>query len=137
MDDWFWNENRCGMGMKKVEEGYGYVYERDCDPSPVEDEIAEGVKLAEMIGEMRRLKEANERLAAKTKRDPVGHYIRGGLECIDVIKAISTEEEYRGYLRLSAVKYLWRLGEKDDPAKEAKKAEDFVRWLKESLEEQE
>lgn len=65
----------------------------------------------------------------KTARDPVDHYMRGGLECIDAMKAISTPEEFRGYLRLTALKYLWRLGEKDCPAKEAKKAKDYITWL--------
>ena len=67
-------------------------------------------------------------------RDPVSHYMTGGYECIDVMKAISTPEEYRGYLRLTAFKYLWRLGKKDLPAKEAKKALDFVSWLHAELE---
>jgi hypothetical protein len=66
-------------------------------------------------------------------RDPVPHYQRGGIECIDVMKAISTPEEFRGYLRLNAIKYLWRLGEKDDPAKEVKKALDYVRWLHDEM----
>lgn len=68
------------------------------------------------------------------KRDLVPHYVRGGHECIDVIRAISTREAFVEHCRLTAFKYLWRLGEKDDPAKELKKAEDYVRWARERLE---
>lgn len=62
------------------------------------------------------------------------HYTRGGLECIDAMRAISTQAEFVGFCRLTAFKYLWRLGEKDDPAKELRKAEDYIRWARERLE---
>lgn len=67
-------------------------------------------------------------------RTPVEHYMRGGIECIDAMRAISTPEEFQAHCRLTAFKYLWRLGEKDDPLREAKKTEDYVRWLRQSLE---
>jgi hypothetical protein len=70
-------------------------------------------------------------------RDPVEHYMRGGIECIDAMRAVSTREEYVAHCRLTALKYLWRLGEKDDPSKELKKAEDYIRWARERLEEAE
>lgn len=65
-------------------------------------------------------------------RTPVAHYQRGGIECIDAMKAISTPAEFQAFCRLTAFKYLWRLGEKDDPAREAKKAADYMRWLEQS-----
>jgi hypothetical protein len=67
-------------------------------------------------------------------RDPVNHYMRGGLECIDAMRAIATPAEFQAYCRLTAFKYLWRIGEKDDPVAEAKKAMDYARWMYESLE---
>jgi hypothetical protein len=70
-------------------------------------------------------------------RDPVEHYMRGGIECIDAMRAVSTREEFVAHCRLTALKYLWRLGEKDDPSKELKKAEDYIRWARERLEEAE
>ena len=70
-------------------------------------------------------------------RDPVEHYQGDGIECIDAMRAISTHEQFVGYLRLTALKYLWRLGKKDLPSKEAKKAGDYVRWLHEELEAEE
>ena len=40
------------------------------------------------------------------------HYKVGGIETIDYMKAKSTPEEFEGYLRLSALKYLSRVGHK-------------------------
>jgi len=68
-------------------------------------------------------------------RDTVSHYCSGDYECIDVMRAISTRDEFVAFCRLTAIKYLWRLGKKDDPARELKKAEDYMRWARERLEE--
>lgn len=62
------------------------------------------------------------------------HYNDGGFECIDIMRAIAPHEEFVGFCRWSAFKYLWRLGKKDCTAKEAGKAEVYCRWLKEALE---
>ena len=36
------------------------------------------------------------------------HYKQGDIECIDAIKAALTEEEFRGYCKGNALKYIWR-----------------------------
>jgi len=36
------------------------------------------------------------------------HYTVGDIECIDAIKAALTEEEFRGYCKGNALKYIWR-----------------------------
>lgn len=36
------------------------------------------------------------------------HYTKGGIECIEAIKAALTEEEFRGYCKGNALKYIWR-----------------------------
>jgi len=36
------------------------------------------------------------------------HYKSGGMELIDIFKAKFTEEEFRGFLRMNALKYLFR-----------------------------
>ena len=36
------------------------------------------------------------------------HYNQGGIECIDAIEAALTPEEFRGYLKGNALKYIWR-----------------------------
>jgi len=63
--------------------------------------------------------------------DPVNpeHYKLGSIECIDAVKAMLTEEEWRGYLKGTAMVYLWRLGHKDAPEQEAKKTIWYMKWL--------
>ena len=36
------------------------------------------------------------------------HYKQGGIECIDAIQAALTPEEFRGYCKGNALKYIWR-----------------------------
>lgn len=43
--------------------------------------------------------------------DPVNHpahYTAGAVECIDAIEAALTPEEFRGYCKGNALKYVWR-----------------------------
>jgi Protein of unknwon function (DUF3310) len=60
------------------------------------------------------------------------HYKQNGIETIDYMKAISTKEEYRGHLKLTAIKYLSRLGKKDNELQEASKCLWYVEKLVES-----
>jgi len=62
------------------------------------------------------------------------HYKVGGIEAIDYMRAKSTQEEFTGYLRLSALKYLSRAGHKDDALQDYKKAHWFISRLVEELE---
>jgi hypothetical protein len=36
------------------------------------------------------------------------HYRQGKIECIDAIEAALTPEEFRGYCKGNAIKYIWR-----------------------------
>lgn len=36
------------------------------------------------------------------------HYKQGEVECIDAIKSALTPEEFRGYCKGNALKYIWR-----------------------------
>lgn len=54
------------------------------------------------------------------------HYTAGGIEAIDVIKAKLTPEEYRGYLKGSALKYLLRANFKGQHDKDVLKCAWFV-----------
>ena len=49
------------------------------------------------------------------------HY-GGNIECIDYIQDKLTPEEYRGFLRGSVIKYIDRLGKKEDDKADAEKA---------------
>lgn len=43
--------------------------------------------------------------------DPVNHpthYTAGSIECIDAIRAALSPDEFRGYCKGNAIKYIWR-----------------------------
>ena len=62
------------------------------------------------------------------------HYKIGGIETIDYMKAKSTPEEFKGHLRLTALKYLSRFGKKDDELQELKKAKWYLDRLVQEIE---
>ena len=62
------------------------------------------------------------------------HYTVGGIETIDYMEAKSSPEEFRGHLRLTALKYLSRTGYKDDAIQDLKKAQWYLNKLIETLE---
>ena len=57
------------------------------------------------------------------------HYTVGGIETIDYMLAKSSPEEFKGHLRLTAIKYLSRAGHKDNILQEYKKAAVYLNWL--------
>ena len=63
--------------------------------------------------------------------DPVNpsHYKKGDIECIDAIRSMLTEDEWRGFLKGTSVAYLWRLGHKDAVEQDARKTLWYVSWL--------
>ena len=70
------------------------------------------------------------------KKDHINpdHYKTGGIETIEYMKAKSTPEEFKGHLRLTALKYLSRFGKKDDELQELKKCRWYLDRLIEELE---
>ena len=62
------------------------------------------------------------------------HYTAGGIETIDYMRAKASPEEFRGYWRLNALKYLSRAGLKGDAVTDLKKAAWYVNRLIEDLE---
>jgi len=54
-------------------------------------------------------------------------------ECIKVLKAWMSPDEYRGFLRGNAIKYLCRTGKKDEAAQECNKAIWYINKLVEDL----
>ena len=57
------------------------------------------------------------------------HYNTGSIECIDAIKGMLNHDEYIGYLRGNALKYMWRFRYKKSPIEDLRKA----RWYEERL----
>ena len=41
------------------------------------------------------------------------HYTQGDIECIDAMRSMLTEEEFRGYVKAAVLKYVWREGLKE------------------------
>ena len=56
------------------------------------------------------------------------HYCKGGVECIDAIKASMTPEAYKGYLKGNCLKYLWRYEAKGG-VESLRKAGVYLNWL--------
>jgi hypothetical protein len=65
------------------------------------------------------------------------HYTFGGIETIDYMKAKSTHEEFCGHLRLTAIKYLSRVGHKGDALEDYKKAQWYLNKLIKELSDEE
>lgn len=57
------------------------------------------------------------------------HYSRFGLETIDALQGTMSPEEFRGFLKGNAIKYLTRAGAKDDVRQEFHKVLWYVSFL--------
>lgn len=68
----------------------------------------------------------------KDNINPV-HYKVGGIETIEYMKAKSTVEEFRGHLRLTALKYLSRAGHKGNSTKQLWDEYGKAKWYIERL----
>ena len=95
-------------------------------------------KKEEMKG-CEKMEVAKKNMYREVKEDMVNspkHYKLRGLdiESVDVIRATMTPEEFQGWLKGNAMKYLHRLGKKDDAAQDAKKAMKYLEWLVKELE---
>ena len=56
------------------------------------------------------------------------HYTQGDIECIEAIKAALTAEEFRGYCKGNAMKYVWRERLKGK-VEDVQKAIVYLRWM--------
>lgn len=75
------------------------------------------------------------KMPESSKHDNVNspkHYCKGGLECINVIKAQLTPEQNKGYLYGNVLKYMWRWPEKNG-LEDLKKAKHYLEWLIEEV----
>lgn len=81
--------------------------------------------------------EAHERFM--NIRDAVhspSHYCKGGIECIDAIRASMTKEAFAGYCKGNVIKYVFRYEQKG--GKESlEKASVYLKWLIETAESEE
>lgn len=75
------------------------------------------------------------KMPESSKHDNVNspkHYCKGGLECIQVIKAQLTPEQNKGYLYGNVLKYMWRWPEKNG-LEDLRKAAKYLEWLIEEV----
>ena len=66
------------------------------------------------------------------KNDPVSnpsHYNRGGIECVDFLKAFLTPEEFKGYCKGTVITYLARAPYKKQETQDIQKAAVYAKWL--------
>ena len=68
-------------------------------------------------------------------RDPKStYYDAGGIETLDIIKAKLTEDEFRGYCKGNALKYICRAAHKhDDQSRDLEKAGNYIKFFSESF----
>lgn len=58
------------------------------------------------------------------------HYKKGDIECIEAIKASMSREEFLGYLKGNAIKYLWRYRNKKNAVEDLQKCIWYTERLK-------
>jgi len=60
------------------------------------------------------------------------HYTKGGIECLDAIKASMPREQFIGYLKGNEIKYVWRYEHKGG-VEDLKKANFYLNRLIQEL----
>lgn len=137
-DNQLWYNNYIGCVFEVIEydaltkvywvaavTGRNIVYEEDCEPWEL-SEFAEkvGNRFAENID--------TDKVTCKAYPDNVEkplHYTAGHIECIDAIKAATTQEEFEGFLRGNVLKYLWRCNLKSNKTEDLNKARWYLNRL--------
>ena len=61
------------------------------------------------------------------------HYTQGGIECIDAIRSMLTPEEFKGYCKGNAMKYIWREAHKGTSKQDLEKAVVYLNWAIDGL----
>lgn len=61
------------------------------------------------------------------------HYQIAAVEPIEIMQLYLSPEQLQGYLRGNALKYLLRLGHKDESTKEIDKAYQYIKWLRQAV----
>jgi len=61
------------------------------------------------------------------------HYTKGGIECIDAIRASMSKEAFAGYCKGNCLKYIWRYEDKNG-IEDLQKAAVYLKWLLETVE---
>ncbi|VGQ12879.1 hypothetical protein SB5439_05109 [Klebsiella variicola] len=78
-----------------------------------------GKSISGVMEELRSIK-GDVKSTAKEAVNHPDHYA-GEIECIDAIQAALTPEEFKGFCKGNALKYIWREGKKDESKQEISK----------------
>ncbi len=105
--------------------GRNIVYEEDCEPWELFD-------IAKAAGDAMNSADIYEKYTDPVERP--SHYTAGNIECIDAIKAATTQEEFEGFLRGNVLKYLWRCNLKSNKTEDLNKARWYLNRLIEETE---
>ena len=97
----------------------------------MEELLLEGMLTTDEIAKMMKSLSEKEN-ENKTDNDMVNHpqhYKTGKYECIEVLKEILTHEQFVGFCKGNAIKYLWRTGkkEKDKTVEDLEKADFYLK----------
>ena len=77
-------------------------------------------------------KEINHDLPNHDAVQHPSHYCKGGIECIDAIRASMSKKEFAGYCKGNCLKYIWRYKDKGG-IEDLRKAAVYLNWLIEIL----
>lgn len=138
-DDWYYLSFEQSLGMTE-EYGYPISFEefemRYLETVPTDSVMThdDEVKAVSGVKYFRGTDADLEKIAQDMVNHP-SHYKQFGREVIDTMQGMSTPEEFKGYLKLNAVKYLSRYQGKNG-AEDLDKAIWYVTKLKEVLEEE-
>ena len=61
------------------------------------------------------------------------HYQFARVQPVEILQMYLSSEEFQGFLRGNALKYLLRVGHKDEPGKELDKAAQYIKWLRQAV----
>lgn len=70
---------------------------------------------------------------AKTPTENFDEHYQSEHQPIEVMQSNMTPEEFVGFLKGNIIKYVCRLGKKDEPAKEAAKIRRYSEWLEKAI----
>lgn len=93
------------------------------------------IKIKNLASRIEKLQEVIEK-ESNMKNDNVNspaHYRRGGIECIEAIKASMSEEGFKDYLKGNVMKYIWRYEHKGRAIEDIEKAMWYLNRLKDEL----
>lgn len=89
------------------------------------DEMLEPLPIAESVPE---ISPETERVIDDPVEHPV-HYTSGEIECITAIEASMSPEEFRGFLKGTAMKYMWRYDKKGKAKQDLEKSRWYINRL--------